>query len=60
MYQTSKGAVPIAGLWRKRKALRWADGHEDLQGPLDVQRYNWSSASSSGRDAIDAVFAPHS
>lgn len=35
------GAIPIAGFWRKRTALRWARLHAEPDHCLEVHRYVW-------------------
>lgn len=33
--------MPIAGFWRKRTAVRWAQQHAEPDCHLEVQRYDW-------------------
>ena len=37
------GVMPIAGFWRKRTALRWAEEHAESDERLEVRRFGWWS-----------------
>ncbi|MCV7202058.1 hypothetical protein B7435_01905 [Mycolicibacterium peregrinum] len=41
MHRPDGGVMPIAGFWRKRTAVRWAQQHEEPDFHLEVQRYDW-------------------
>lgn len=41
MHRPDGGVMPIAGFWRKRTAVRWAQQHAEPDCHLEVQRYDW-------------------
>ncbi|NKZ13794.1 hypothetical protein HGA11_22720 [Mycolicibacterium septicum DSM 44393] len=54
MYRPDGGVMPIAGFWRKRTALRWAEAHAEPDHHLEVHRFDWWAADTAGqRTAAD-------
>ncbi|KLI05052.1 hypothetical protein A5731_23815 [Mycolicibacterium conceptionense] len=54
MHRPDGGVIPIAGFWRKRTALRWAEENAAPDRHLEVQRFGWWSADAAGqRTAAD-------
>lgn len=49
MYRPDGGVMPIAGFWRKRTALRWAEAHAEPDHHLEVHRFGWWSADAAGQ-----------
>lgn len=49
MHHPDGGVMPIAGFWRKRTAMRWAEEHAEPDHRLEVQRYDWWSAGAAGQ-----------
>lgn len=49
IHRPAGGVLPIAGFWRKRTALLWAQEHADPDHRLEVNRFSWWSEGIVGR-----------
>jgi hypothetical protein len=60
MHRPDGGVMPIAGFWRKRTALRWAEEHAQPDEHLEVHRFSWWSPEAAGRrTSVDPAGESH-
>lgn len=52
MHRPDGGVMPIAGFWRKRTALKWAEEHAEPDHRLEVQRFSWWSPNTAGQRTV--------